>query len=221
MTELWTILIPILLTDILNPVLFAFLVYAVSTNQPIINSVSLLLGHTTAYFSAGILLALGMDWLTDRLASPNLIDYCIQLIIGLALLWVAQLSRSDTGKRPDVEPESMTVISAFGLGAIINFIGIPFAVPYFAALDQILKTGLSTTDALLVLGAYNLAYALPFATVPLMVSLLGSRSRPILENINAWLERISGFLMPVLLGLIGLALTADAVTYLVTGNALY
>jgi len=115
----------------------------------------------------------------------------------------------------------MTIISAFGLGAIINFIGIPFAVPYFAALDQILKTDLGTTDVLLVLGAYNLAYALPFATVPLMVGLLGSRSRPILENINAWLERISGFLMPVLLGLIGLALTADAVTYLVTGNALF
>ena len=46
-----------------------------------------------------------------------------------------------------------------------------FAVPYFAAIDQILKTVLSATQAVLVLAAYNLAYALPFTVVPLLSAL--------------------------------------------------
>ena len=221
MTELWAILIPILLTDVVNPVLFAFMVYAAGQDRPIINSTSLLFGHTAAYFAAGILLALGMEQFMERLANPKRIDYVIQLIIGLPLLWIALRSRSDTGKRPDETSLSLTPAKSFGVGATVNFIGIPFAVPYFAALSQILKTDISEFEVVLALGVYNMAYALPFAVVPLMVGVLGERSRPILAKINEVLERISGYLMPVLLALIGLTLTVDAVVYLVTGDPLF
>ena len=54
MYEIWLSLGPILLADVVNPVLFAFMVYAVSTQRPIINSTAILLGHTLAYFSAGL-----------------------------------------------------------------------------------------------------------------------------------------------------------------------
>ena len=61
MNEIWPSLVPILLTDIVNPVLFAFMVYAVSTDRPIANSSALLLGHTVAYFVVGIVLATGLE----------------------------------------------------------------------------------------------------------------------------------------------------------------
>jgi hypothetical protein len=51
--ELWSVLLPILLTDVVNPVLFAFLVYAAGTDRPVAFSSSMLLGHTTAYFLVG------------------------------------------------------------------------------------------------------------------------------------------------------------------------
>ena len=92
---------------------------------------------------------------------------------------------------------------------------------YFAALSQILKTDVPAFEVLLILAVYNLAYAVPFAAVPLMVGILGKRSRPLLEQINSILERISDFLMPVLLGLIGLALTIDAGFYLATGEGFF
>jgi cytochrome c biogenesis protein CcdA len=221
MNELWAALIPILLADAVNPVLFAFLVYAAGKDQPVANSVSMLFGHTAAYFCAGILLALGMEQLMERLANPRRIDYFIQLIIGLALLWLAVGSRDNTGKRPDESSLSLTPVKSFGLGATINFIGSPVAVPYFAALSQILKTDVPAFEVLLILAVYNLAYAVPFAAVPLMVCILGRRSRPLLEQINSILERISDFLMPVLLGLIGLTLTIDAGIYLVTGEGIF
>jgi len=40
----------------------------------------------------------------------------------------------------------LTPVKAFGLGAVINFVGIPFALPYFAALNQILKADLTIID---------------------------------------------------------------------------
>ena len=221
MSELWTALLPIYLADVLNPVLFAFLVFAAGTDRPIANSTLMLLGHTVAYFLAGILLAVGIERITERLANPQRIDYFIEIFIGLALLWVALCSRNDTGKRPDEASSSLTLSGAFVLGATVNFIGIPFAVPYFAALNQILKAELSMPVSLAVLGAYNLAYALVFAVVPVLVAVLGKRSQPILQKINDVLERISGFIMPIVLALIGLILTADAGWYLATGEGLF
>jgi len=60
---------------------------------------------------------------------------------------------------------------------VINFIGIPFALPYFAAIDQILKANLATGDTLVLLVAYNPVYAPPFLVVPILVAALGERSR--------------------------------------------
>ncbi len=54
MTDLWVSLIPILFADILNPVLFAFLVYAAGTDRAVLNSTAMLLGHTAAYLLVGI-----------------------------------------------------------------------------------------------------------------------------------------------------------------------
>ena len=219
--EVWTVLFPILLTDVVNPVLFAFMVYAAGSNRPVLLSSSMLLGHTAAYFSAGIVLALFMESIAARLANPRVIDFVIELILGLALLWVAFGASKDTGKRPGEETQQFTVLSAFGFGAVVNFIGIPFAVPYFAAIDQILKTDLSTTQTILMLLSYNLAYALPFATVPVLSAVMGERAKPILGRINEFLDKISGFLLPAMLGIIGLALLADALTYFLTGSSLF
>jgi cytochrome c biogenesis protein CcdA len=219
--EVWTVLFPILLTDIVNPVLFAFMVYAAGAGRPVLLSSSMLLGHTAAYFSAGIVLALFMESITVRLANPQLIDFVIELILGFVLLWLAFGSRKNTGKRPDEETPDLTVLSAFAFGAVVNFIGIPFAVPYFAAIDQILKTDLSTTEVVLMLLSYNLAYAVPFALVPVLSAVMGERAKPILGRINEVLDKIGGFLLPAMLGIIGLALLADALVYFYTGSSLF
>jgi cytochrome c biogenesis protein CcdA len=219
--EIWTVLLPILLTDIMNPVLFAFLVYAAGTDRPVVLTSSMLLGHTLAYFSAGIVLALFMESIAAYLASPRTMDFVIELILGLALLWVALMSSKDTGKRPEEKPPEFTVVSAFAFGAVINFIGIPFAVPYFAAIDQILKADFSTVQAVISLVVYNLVYALPFALVPVLSAVMGERAKPVLARINAVMEKVSGFLMPLMLGLIGLALLADALSYFIRGIPLF
>ncbi|RKX36404.1 MAG: hypothetical protein DRP71_00465 [Verrucomicrobia bacterium] len=221
MADPWTVLIPIVIADVINPVLFAFMVYAAGSNRPISNTLIVLLGHTTAYLSAGILLALGMERITGYLSKPHSIDFVIGLVIGLLLIWVAYLS---SRRKPDTDNgpgEQLTPLKAFGFGAIINFIGIPFALPYFAAIDQILRENLSVFDSLLILLGYNLLYALPFLMVPVICMLMGQQSQPLLARINNWLDRVGGVLMPFILGLVGLALVADSVTYFSTGRGLW
>jgi cytochrome c biogenesis protein CcdA len=220
MNEIWPGLVPLLLTDIVNPVLFAFMVYAAGSDRPIANSSALLLGHTVAYFTVGILLAAGLEPIIERLENPQRIDYYIELAIGFILLWVASRSRSDTGKRPDDSTPKLSIAGSFGYGAVVNFIGIPFALPYFAVLGQILKADFSISQTVSVLAAYNLAYALPFCAVPILRAVLGERAQPLLERVNLFLDKVSGVLVPILLILIALMLIVDALYYFTTGGQL-
>jgi len=219
--ENWGLLLPILLSDVLNPVLFTFMVYAAGTRRPVIASGAMLLGHTAAYFVGGIVIAIGLERISERLANPLTIDFVIEFIIAVVLLWLALRSRKDTGKRPDEQTPEFTPWSAFGFGAIVNIIGIPFAVPYFAAIGQFLKSDLSTGGVVLALLLYNLVYALPFLMIPIMTAVMGERSKPILARVNNFMERVSGYLMPVLLGVVGLALLADAIVFFIKGESLF
>lgn len=220
MTELAAPLFAILLTDVVNPVLFAFMVYAVGTARPLLNSISLLLGHTAAYFLAGTLLAIWLERLTARLANPEPYDFGTSLIIGVVLLWFALRSREDTGKRPDDSQPPLTPVSSFLYGAIVNFIGIPFALPYFAALNEIMQADLSAAQGYGALVAYNLAYALPFSIVPMLHVAMGEGSRDVLQRLNEKIDRLSGVLMPFLLAALGAALVANATSYFVRGEPL-
>jgi len=219
--EIWTILIPILAADVVNPVLFAFMVYAAGSSRPVLYSTAILAGHTLAYFLGGIGLGLGLEKIIIRLENPMPFDYIISLVLGLGLLYVAFKSRTDQGKKPAEDTPALTLSSAFATGAVINFVGIPFALPYFAVIDQLLKSDFSTQKILMVLLGYNLLYALPFVLVPVLVATLGDKSQPLLNKINAWLERVSSVLMPLLLGLVGLFLIADAILFFSRGEGIY
>jgi len=213
-------IVPILLVDILNPVLFAMLVAAAGSVRPIANSSAMLAGHTLAYFVAGVAVAFGFEQVAERLANPQHIDYAFSTALGVALLWMA-LDVKKGGAPVAKEPEkALTLAGCFGIGAVVNFIGIPFALPYFAVVDQILGADLSLANSLGVLGIYNIGYALPFVVVPAAVAISGEQARPLLEKINGVLGKVSDIAMPWMFGLLGLVLVADSAAYVITGEGL-
>lgn len=221
MMKIWIILFPILIADIMNPVLFTFLVYAAGTKYPVKNSGAVLIGHTLAYFCVGFILALGLEQVTDNLGEPQFIDYIISVLIGIFLLWIALRPPKKKEKKQSKPDEGLTPIKAFGLGAVVNFLGIPFALPYFAALSQILKAGLTTIDSVITLLVYNLLYALAFVIVPLLAATAGERSQILLKRINQAVERISACIMSPLLVITGFALIIDSVKFFLTGKGLF
>ena len=93
MNELFAVIAPLLLVDVLNPVFFAVLIFAAGGSRPVANSSALLLGHTMAYFVVGIGASYAVDAIADRLANPRPMDFGIQLLVGLACLYSVLPSR--------------------------------------------------------------------------------------------------------------------------------
>ena len=221
MLELLPTLVPILLVDVVNPVLFAVMVFAAGSSRPISNSSAILIGHTLAYFIGGIVVSAGIEQVIERLANPQRIDFVISGIIGIVLIWFAIPMKKKGAPRAN-EPEwELTPMKCLGFGAVVNFVGIPFAVPYFAVIGQILKADVSTTASLFILAVYNIAYALPFLVVPLAVAISGDSAKPLLERINGFLIKASDLVMPWMFMLLGLALLADSVVYFYRGSGLW
>ncbi|MDJ0879824.1 MAG: GAP family protein [Halieaceae bacterium] len=202
MLEVVASLTPILLADVLNPVLLTAMVMAAGTQRPALHSSALLVGHTLAYMVVGVVASYGLDALTQRLDNPKPIDYSISAVVGLGCLYAAFGSREGRAATPARELQTVTGFTCFSYGAFINFIGAPFALPYFAAVDVVNRSGLSIGDSWALLIVYNFAYALPFTLVPIAVALLGDGARPHLEAASNWLERIVERMAPwVLLGI--------------------
>ena len=220
MTELLAVITPLLLVDALNPVLFAVLIYAAGSTRPIANSSAMLLGHTLAYFAVGLLASMGIEKLSQRLDNPQPVDFVIEFVLGIAFLYAALASR-EGGASDTRQPEgTLTPFKCLVYGAVINFIGAPFALPYLAVISEIVQSDLSTAGAVTVLAGYNFIYALPFTLVPGLIAVIGERAQPVLAKINQFLERGADLLMPWLMLALGLWLLADVYHYVTTGAPL-
>ena len=228
MLELLVYLLPIVIADAMNPVLAAAVIFALGTRKPYSAALWVLSGWFVIYFVAGIALAVGLERITGALASPRLIDFVIQTPIALALIWFAYKSARDSERSkadkhlPQARGSSHTLgaVSGFLLGATINLIGLPFALPYFAAIDQMLKADLGFPEALSVLALYNLAYILPFDGLALLRFIYGEQADALFERVNAWMEKASAVIMPVMLFAIGAVLLIDTALYFTTGRPL-
>ncbi len=228
MLELLAYLVPIVIVDTVNPVLAAAVIFALGTRRPYRAASWVLFGWFAVYFLAGIGLAVGLERITRALANPRQIDFAIQTPIALAMIWFAYTSARDSEQpkankhvpRAGGSNHTLGAFSGILLGATINLVGLPFALPYFAAIDQVLKTDLSASEAAWVLALYNLVYILPFAALMLLRFIYRDQADALFERINVWMEKSGAVIMPAVLFLIGAVLLVDAVLYFTTGNPL-
>jgi cytochrome c biogenesis protein CcdA len=225
MFDLFPIILPLLITDVINPVLLAAVIFSLGSSKPFLNSIFILLGWLFLYFVAGIAIALGLDAIIDLLANPRPIDFVIEIIIGALLSWLG-LSIVFRKKPKQKEPQyddatTLGPLKAFWMGALINIIGLPFALPYFAVLDQILKADLAWIPSLTVLLIYNLLYILPFSILLLIRILFREKSDAIFSKINSVMERIADVLMPLILIGIGSLLIVDSIFFFIRGTSLF
>lgn len=232
MTDLWTIALPILVVDVVNPTLLAAMVFALTMTRPYLNSLAILSGHTFGYLLAGLLIVYGFAEAIAPLVAPFLeafqhpvpADFVIGFLLGILLVTVAwrwKVSPPVTSERQPIRSESSEAkqaVSSFALGAMLNFMAIPFALPYFAFINELYK--LDTDQKLPALLIYNVLYAAPFLLAPAALAIYGRAILPVLKRTNRFVERYSGYILPLVLGLLGLALIADAVLFFTTGTGL-
>jgi len=225
MGSLILILIPILLTDVVNPVLLAAVVFALGSKRPLLNANAVLFGWLTLYFLSGIILALGLESISEFLANPRPIDFYIETVVGILLIWLALrcFKKEDPRKKEKElgDADNLKTSSAFWIGASINLIGMPFAIPYFAALDQILKFDLSWLAAVSALLLYNLLYILPFFVLIIIRYAYKEKSDQLFATINEKMEKLGNIILPLLILAIGGILIVDAIKFFITGKPLF
>ena len=222
MIELLTVLIPILLADIINPVLLAAVIFALGSRKPVLFSTLVLSGWLVIYFGSGILIAMGLESIMSFLSNPRPVDFYIETVVAILLIWFGIKfiipSKTPVTKKDYGDSNSLTAFGAFGIGATINLIGMPFAIPYFAALDQILKADMGWVESLSILLLYNALYIAPFVLLIFIKKLFGEKGEKLLQTVNNWMEKIGKVLLPGMMILLAIALFIDAVMYFTTGT---
>jgi cytochrome c biogenesis protein CcdA len=225
MGSLILILFPILLTDVINPVLLAAVIFALGSKKPLLNANAVLFGWLVLYFIAGIILALGLESISEFLANPRPIDFYIEIVVGVLLVWLALrcFKKEDPRKKEKDfgEADELKTSTAFWTGASINLIGMPFAIPYFAAIDQILKSDLDWFPAVITLLIYNVLYILPFVLLIMVRYVYKEKSDQLFASINEKIEKLGNIILPLMLFAIGGILIADALKYFITGEPLF
>lgn len=218
MGQLIMILIPILIADILNPVLLAGMIFSLGSKHPFINSLAVLTSFLVTYFLAGIVIAVGLEKFENIFHIPPGFDYILELLVAALLFYIAWDAFKEGDRHPENKlkrDENLGVMGSIALGAQINIVGLPFAVPYLAAIDQILKAEINVPLTLALLLLYNIAYVFPyFLLIPLRV-IYRKESDAIFESINDWMHRVTTKYLPIIFVILGLFLVEDAVSYLI------
>jgi hypothetical protein len=229
-TELLATLAPIALLDGLSIVPLCIVPMAVllGGGRPWLGAVAFILGIALPYAAVGIGVAAGLGsvfdavgvWATRWLSAPTTLELLLQVIIGAvaAIAGVGMLrdgNRRPPGRQESVPPTpDVTPGGAFVFAAGMMVAGLPGALPYFAAIDQILRAEVGPTGQLAALAFYNLVIVLPLIGLGILRLLLADRSQRIFARLadlaGAWGPRI----FAVLLILLGVVFVADGVGFL-------
>ncbi len=222
MTSLWLTLIPIALIDSVTPVRFSILSTLLASSRPVVMGYAFIFGLFTGYLAIGSLILFGLDKVFDELAPkleaewnrpPDSLDYFLQLVIGILIV---VFSYRAAKPKPKVEAKAKNTAGAlvpvFLLGAIPAFTPTPGMLPYFAAIDQILKSDdLSRAQMFATLIFYCLVFLVPPSALVLLRVVSKKWSDRVFGAIGNFFATWGKGALIALLVLLGLVLIVDAV----------
>ena len=228
MLELLITLTTISLLDSMSAVPIALIPLAIILNsqRPVTGSLSFISGGFIVYFIFGIFILLGMDSLineySDRFmlyirSEPDRIELMIQIFLGVLMMFLGwHFSRKSPYQKEDKKYKSdMGPLQIFTLSASINILGMWGALPYFAAMAQILKADLETPTMMAVLIYYNVIFSLPLLGFIMLRVLMGDRASATLDRITRFFSHWGKLILILSLYLLGLLLIADGIGWFI------
>ena len=219
-------LTPISLIDSLSLLPFAAVALAVllSGPKPYVSSIGFLLGVFLSYFASGVLIVFGLGEILQRVTgaivhwynNPRAIDYILSMVVGVALILVGYrwaIARRKRAERRQVS-SGMTPGAAFAMGAGATIAGIWGALPYFAAIDQIMKADVTYAEGVVALGYYNIVFVSLAAALVVTRATLGERANVIFDTVNRLFEVWGKRVLVALMIVLGSVMLADGVGWL-------
>ncbi len=185
---------------------------------------ALVIGIALVYVLVGVAILFGMNALMDGFRpvltrwweDPNTAELIVQLVIGLILLglaWKQGWDAADTAA-PERKAEA-SAGSFFLLGATLSLVGLPGAVPYFGAIDQVLRQDLDQASNLVALLIYNLFFVSPLLFLVLVRTFSRELSQPVFDFVSASLQRYGARAFALAMGVLALAFVADAISWFI------
>ncbi len=216
------ILVPIALLDSVSmvPLCLVPLAVILGGKKPVIGAVGLLTGIVLVYVLGGLALLFGLDALMDRFRpavsrwwnEPNALELMIQLVLGLVMLFYARKQGTTQPKPGERSPSGeIGPGRAFALGAGLTLAGIPGALPYFGAIDQILRYDLTIAGNVVAVISYSLIFVLPQVCLILVRVLTPAHSDRLFGYISAVFEKHGPRGVIAVLIVIGVVLVLDAI----------
>ncbi|MGF1734207.1 GAP family protein [Photobacterium satsumensis] len=222
MISLLIILIAIALVDSTSMIPIGLLPLAaiLGGKRPITGALCFIFGIFLVYSLSGLLLLVGFDLVFEVINpivsrwwnQPNTAELVLQLIVGVALLIYAwkqyrlpQISTS-TGSEESISPTR-----AFTLGLSLTVIGVPGAVPYFGAIEQILRADLNSMGSIGALLFYNVVFVAPFFALLLIRLVAPNKSESIFGSISQLIKRFGKPAMVSCLVVLGVVLSMDSI----------
>lgn len=222
MAALLAVLTPIALINSVStlPPSMAGVVASLSARQPYLTASAFIAGKFMPLFTFGLLLAIGLDTAFDQLKvkaqgvwrDPGVIFVTLQFVIGAVMILLAyQLSRSKKNQSERKSTVQMSPMGAFSVAAGATLIGLPGALFYFAAIDQILRADLNAVGIVKAILFYNVLYLSPLILVVLLRRVFGTRADLFFRAVTKFFERWGKRLVSFGLFALGAVLVADAV----------
>ncbi len=225
MVELLLILTPISLLDSMSAVPFCIVPLAIllGGNRPLLSSLMFIAGIVISYFPFGLLLLFGLDmifdWLTETLTAflskePDTLDLVLQLAIGLVMvIFGYRIAAARQSRDEGDAAAAITPGSAFVLAALLNLTGMWGALPYFAAIDQILRADLDAAGMVLVLAYYNLVFVIPLLAFIGLRYALGQKADRLFQTMARFFTRWGRRSIVFILFGLGVILLVDGISW--------
>jgi len=232
MLELLSVLAPIALIDStsITPVALVPLATVLAGKRPVVTAFAFILGLFVSYMVMALGFLFGLSafltrvnaWVSYRWNNPEPADFAFQILVGVVMvvfgLRIFEKRQIKGGSRKI--QSGVTPASAFWFGCILNVVGFPGALPYFAAADRIVQADLPVSGATLAVTFYVVIFVLPLTAIVLLRAVIGARMDGVIQAIKGLFDTWGKRLIMVLLILLGLILVVDGVVYFLAGEPL-
>jgi len=197
---------------------------SLATQRPFMTAIAFVAGKFTPHFLFGLLIAVGLDATFDSLKlraqvawqDPDYWLVAVQLIIGIAMIMVAYLvSRGSRDPASSKSTKPVTPLGAFAVSAGMTLVGLPGALLYFAAIDQVLRANLTSLGVVGAILYYNLVLVSPLVLVIFLRRLLGTMVDPLFAAVSRFFERWGKKIVRLALLGVGTVLTLDAIGWFI------
>jgi cytochrome c biogenesis protein CcdA len=214
-------------------IIFALLL---TTDKPIRNSLSFLLGLSGMYFLCGVGGFMALEQLTiflskyfpstGSMSDPNyyLMEFASGTLMMVIGLWYYRKKRYAPANRSQnlfiSKLRSMNSLPALGIGALISLTSFPVSIPYLFALGKYSSLHMSLAVASGNILLYNIGYALPMLVILPVYLYARGKTEDITDTLHEKTRMLNVQLTTWTLVAVGLFSMIDSGCYYIIGHAL-